>query len=117
MSCAVSIRLRRAQKQLVVKFEDGSEFTFAAELLRVESPSAEVKGHSQSDKRIVSGRRYVGIIDVEPVGNYAIKLKFDDLHNTGIYSWDYLHELGKTKWKRSRAYLVELKSRGLSRNP
>ena len=117
MSIAESIRLRKAEKKLIVKFKDGSEYSLAAELLRVETPSAEVQGHSNSEKFIVSGRRHVGIIDVEPVGNYAVRLKFDDLHDSGIYTWGYLYKLGRNKWKLSRAYLGALKSKGLSRDP
>ena len=117
MSMVESIRLWKAENKLIVNFKDGSEYSFAAELLRVESPSAEVQGHAHGEKKIVSGRRYVGILDIEPVGNYAIRLTFDDLHDTGIYTWDYLYKLGKNKWKRSRAYLCALKNNGLSRNP
>ena len=76
-------------------FDDGARFTLPAELLRVESPSAEVQGHGPGQKTIVAGRRHVGIMDLEPVGNYAVRIKFDDLHDTGIYSWHYLYELGR----------------------
>lgn len=117
MSIAESIRLRKAEKKMIVKFKDGSEYSLAAELLRVESPSAEAQGHSYRKKRVVSGRRHVGIVEIEPVGNYAIRIRFDDLHDTGIYTWDYLYDLGKNKWTRSRAYLAALKNRGLSRDP
>ena len=89
------IRLKKAEKALEVDFDDGSSFRFPAELLRVESPSAEVQGHGPGQKQTVSGRRHVGIMEIEPVGNYAICIKFDDLHDTGIYTWDYLHEAGR----------------------
>jgi len=89
------IKVDKAAHTLNVLFSDGKSFVLPAELLRVESPSAEVQGHSPSQKQLVSGRMHVGIIGVEPVGNYAVKLVFDDLHDTGIYTWDYLYALGK----------------------
>ena len=88
-----------------------------AELLRVESPSAEVQGHNPGQKQIVAGRRHVGIIGIEPVGHYAVRLVFDDLHDTGIYSWDYLADLGRNQDRLWAAYLDGLASRGLSRDP
>ena len=94
MVAATEIRLRKAEKVLDVAFDDGSRFSLPAEYLRVESPSAEVQGHGPGQKQIVAGRRHVGIMAVEPVGNYAVRLIFDDLHDTGIYSWEYLHQLG-----------------------
>ncbi len=111
------IRLKEAEKRLEVDFEDGKSFSFPAEFLRVESPSAEVKGHGPGEKKIVPGRRHVGIIEIEPVGNYAIRITFDDLHNTGIYSWNYLYELGETQDALWTAYLRALEERGLSRDP
>jgi DUF971 family protein len=117
MAVATEIRLNRAAKRLEVTFEDGARFALPAEYLRVESPSAEVQGHGPGQKQIVAGRRHVGIIAVEPVGNYAVRLVFDDLHDTGIYSWDYLHELGREQEVRWQAYLSALTSRGLSREP
>src|SRR5882762_10910045 len=91
----VELRLKRAEKLLEVAFDDGSQFSLPAELLRVESPSAEVQGHGPGQKTLVPGRRHVGIMGVEPVGNYAIRIKFDDLHDTGIFTWRYLYGLGK----------------------
>jgi len=111
------IRLKKAEKALEVDFDDGSTFSFPAELLRVESPSAEVQGHSPDQKKTVSGRRHVGIMELEPVGNYAICIKFDDLHDTGIYTWDYLYRLGQTRDEVWQAYLAELEQKGLSRDP
>ena len=111
------IRLKKAEKALEVDFDDGSTFSFPAELLRVESPSAEVQGHSPDQKKTVSGRRHVGIMEIEPVGNYAICIKFDDLHDTGIYTWDFLYRLGQTKDEVWQAYLAELEHKGLSRDP
>jgi len=113
----VEIRLKPADKVLEIDFDSGETFRLPAEYLRVESPSAEVQGHNPSQKQIVAGRRHVGILAVEPVGNYAIRIKFDDLHDTGIYSWTYLHELGHAQDKRWRAYLAALDERGLSREP
>jgi DUF971 family protein len=113
----VEIRLKEADKVLEVDFDSGETFRLPAEYLRVESPSAEVQGHSPSQKQLVAGRRHVGILAVEPVGNYAIRIKFDDLHDTGIYSWTYLYELGRSQEGRWRAYLAELEKRGLSREP
>lgn len=111
------IRLKKAEKILEVDFDDGSCFSLPAELLRVESPSAEVQGHNPSQKQILAGRRHVGIMELEPVGNYAVRINFDDLHDTGIYSWDYLYHLGKTKDEAWAGYLAALEERGLSRDP
>lgn len=111
------IRINKAEKQLEVDFEDGSKYSYPAELLRVESPSAEVQGHSPSQKKLVSGRRHVGIMGVEPVGNYAIRIKFDDLHDTGIFSWRYLYEMGLKKDEIWRLYIDALDAAGLSRDP
>lgn len=113
----VEFRLKSADKALEVDFDSGETFRLPAEYLRVESPSAEVQGHNPSQRQIIAGRRHVGILAVEPVGNYAIRIKFDDLHDTGIYSWTYLYELGREQDKRWRAYLAELDKRGLSREP
>ena len=113
----VEFRLKSVDKALEVDFDSGETFRLPAEYLRVESPSAEVQGHNPSQRQIVAGRRHVGILAIEPVGNYAIRIKFDDLHDTGIYSWTYLYELGQEQDKRWRAYLAELDKRGLSRDP
>jgi len=111
------IRLKRDEKRLEIDFDDGSKFSLPAELLRVESPSAEVQGHSPSQKQIVAGRRHVGIMALEQVGNYAIRIKFDDMHDTGIFSWNYLYELGKKQAELWRDYLAALAAQGLSREP
>jgi len=111
------VRYISGDKRLEVDFDDGSCFSYPAELLRVESPSAEVQGHSPSQKQTVAGRRHVGIMGIEPVGNYAIRIKFDDLHDTGIFSWSYLYELGRDQDEIWRAYLDDLKAKGLSRDP
>ncbi len=111
------LRVDRAEKLLIVTFDDGARFTLPAELLRVESPSAEVKGHGPGQKTIVPGRRHVGIMDLEPVGNYAVRILFDDMHNTGMYSWPYLYHLGRNQDSLWATYLSALEQRGLSRDP
>jgi DUF971 family protein len=111
----VEIRLKRAEKMLEVAFDDGSRFRLPAEYLRVESPSAEVQGHGPGQKQLVAGRAQVGITAIEPVGNYAVRLRFDDGHDTGIYSWRYLHELGIEQERRWRDYLAALETAGQSR--
>ena len=113
----VQLRLIRAEKRLDIEFDDGKKFSLPAEYLRVESPSAEVQGHDPIHKVTVPGRIHVGIMELEPVGNYAVRIRFDDLHDTGIYSWAYLYELGVEHEKRWRAYLVGLMANGLSREP
>lgn len=111
------IRLKKAEKVLDITFDDGRRFRLPAEYLRVESPSAEVQGHGGSDRQIVGGKRYVAITDIEPVGNYAVRLLFDDGHDSGLYSWKYLYELGETYEARWARYLFELEARSLSRDP
>ena len=111
------IRLNREEKRLDVTFDDGKAFALPAELLRVESPSAEVQGHSPDQKKTVSGRRHVGIMEIEPVGNYAICIKFDDLHDSGIFTWDYLYELGEHQDAIWAEYLKNLEAEGLKREP
>lgn len=113
----VELRLKRAEKRLDIEFDDGKRFSLPAEYLRVESPSAEVQGHGPGEKIIVAERAHVGILDLEPVGNYAVRIKFDDLHDTGIYSWDYLYQLGMEHDKRWGNYLTALAARGLTREP
>ena len=113
----VELRLKKAEKLLEVAYDDGSRFRLLAEYLRVESPSAEVQGHGPGQKTLVAGRAHVGIIALEPVGNYAVRITFDDLHETGIYSWAYLYELGVEYEARWRAYLEGLAANGLSREP
>ena len=113
----VELRLRKAEKRLEIEFDDGKRFSLPAEYLRVESPSAELQGHGAGQKTIIGERAYVGIIEVEPVGNYAVRIRFDDLHDTGIYSWDYLYQLGNEHDKRWADYLAALEAKGLSREP
>jgi DUF971 family protein len=113
----IELRLKRAEKALEISFDDGSRFSLPAEYLRVESPSAEVQGHGPGQRTLVPGRAHVGIIELEPVGNYAVRIRFDDLHDTGIFSWAYLHQLGVEHDRRWQAYLAALKMNGLSREP
>ena len=115
MPVAVEIRLDRAERMLHVVFDDASSVALPAEYLRVESPSAEVQGHFPSQKVTVPGKREVAIIAIEPVGNYAVRLTFDDRHDTGIYTWDYFYELGAEQPRRWSAYLAALAAKGLSR--
>jgi DUF971 family protein len=111
------LRLRKDRKTLAVTFDSGESFDLAAEYLRVRSPSAEVQGHSPSERRTVSGKQDVQILELLPVGNYAVRLVFDDTHSTGIFSWDYLFELGQNREQYWRDYLGELAEKNLSRAP
>lgn len=111
------IRLKKAEKMLEVDFDNGVSFRYPAEFLRVESPSAEVQGHNPHQKTTVPGRRHVGIMELEPVGHYAVRILFDDLHDTGIYSWTYLYEIGERQAVLWQAYLQALTAQGLSRDP
>ncbi|MDX1400914.1 MAG: DUF971 domain-containing protein [Kiloniellales bacterium] len=111
------LRYISQEKCLKISFDNGESFSLPAELLRVESPSAEVQGHGPGQKTLVSGRRHVGIMEIEAVGNYAVRIKFDDLHDTGIYSWAYLHKLGCEQGEIWQNYLSALEDAGLSRDP
>jgi DUF971 family protein len=115
MPIATEIRIRRGTKCLDVSFDDGSRFSLPAEYLRVESPSAEVQGHAPHEKKLVAGKADVNIAAVEPVGNYAVRIRFTDGHDTGIYSWPLLHQLGLEYDRRWHAYLEALEKRGLRR--
>ena len=110
------LRLAKDRRSLRVAFDDGAAYDLSAEYLRVTSPSAEVQGHSPAERKTVPGKRAVEIIGVEPVGNYAVKLVFDDMHDTGIYGWDYLYRLGAEQEEKWQAYLDELAAKGLSRD-
>jgi DUF971 family protein len=111
------LRVFKSEARLEIDFTDGKKCSLPAEYLRVESPSAEVQGHGgAATKKLVSGRRHVKIDEVESVGNYAIRIIFDDKHDTGIYSWSYLRELGDTYEQRWAEYQAALVSRGLSRD-
>ncbi len=113
----VELRLKRAEKLIEIAFDDGAKFSLPAEYLRVESPSAEVQGHGPGQKQLVHGRAAVGIVKVEPVGHYAVRLVFDDLHDSGIYSWNYLYQLGVEQARRWPDYLAALERAGLKRDP
>jgi DUF971 family protein len=110
------LRLIKDEARLEIEFSDSRTHSLPAEYLRVESPSAEVQGHGPNQKKIVAGCRRVKIVELEPVGNYAIRIVFDDGHDTGIYSWSYLHELGESYGERWAAYESALTARGLSRD-
>jgi DUF971 family protein len=112
---ATEIRVRRASKCLDVAFDDGSRFSLPAEYLRVESPSAEVQGHAPHERKLVAGKAEVNIAAVEPVGNYAVRIVFTDRHDTGIYSWTLLHQLGSEYDRRWASYLERLREKGLHR--
>ena len=109
------LRLSDKGRQLRVAFDDGTMYDLSAEMLRVMSPSAEVQGHSAAERKLVSGKRNVAITEIIPTGNYAVRLVFDDMHQTGIYTWTYLHELGADASRRWADYLAELQAKGLTR--
>jgi DUF971 family protein len=112
----VEIRLPKDRRTLRVAFDDGRSFDLSAELLRVTSPSAEVQGHSEAERKTVGGKRNVTILSVDPVGNYAVRLGFDDMHATGIYSWAFLRDLGVNAARRLQDYLDDLQAKGLDRD-
>lgn len=109
------IKVNKERADLTVTFDDGASFTLPAELLRVMSPSAEVQGHSPEERVTVPGKRSVRIVRIEPVGNYAARIVFDDRHDTGLYTWAYLRELGQDREGRWQSYLAELAAKGLTR--
>ena len=111
------LRLDKDKKTLTVSFENGERFELPAEYLRVKSPSAEVQGHSPDERKTVPGKRNVAILEILPVGNYAVRLVFDDMHSTGIFDWNYLAELGRNRAKFWLDYLDELASKNLTRDP
>jgi len=112
----VEIRLPKDRRTLRVAFDDGRTFDLPAELLRVTSPSAEVQGHSEAERKTVGGKRNVTILSVDPVGNYAVRIGFDDMHSTGIYSWAFLRDLGLNAERRFQDYLDDLRAKGLDRD-
>ncbi|RCS25861.1 DUF971 domain-containing protein [Phyllobacterium salinisoli] len=109
------LRVSPNRKTLTISFDDGEVYALPAEMLRVLSPSAEVQGHSPEQRVTVPGKINVTILKVEPIGNYAVRITFDDMHDTGLFSWTYLRELGREKESRWQAYLDELAGKGLSR--
>jgi DUF971 family protein len=111
-----AIRLHRKSAMLELVYADGSSYTLPAEFLRVHSPSAEVRGHGQGQEVLQTGKREVKLLKVEPIGHYAVKLHFDDDHNTGIYTWEYLLELGQQQQQLWQHYLQRLQEAGASRD-
>lgn len=114
-SWPTELRVNKERDRLKVTFDDGRVYEFSAEFLRVFSPSAEVQGHSPDQRQTVPGKKNVRITRLEPVGNYAVRIVFDDRHDTGLYAWSYLRELGEEQPRRWAQYLDELKAKGLSR--
>ena len=110
------LRLFKEDARLEIEFSDGRTHSLPAEYLRVESPSAEVQGHSEAQRKTVGGKRNVTILSVDPVGNYAVKIGFDDMHATGIYSWAFLRDLGVNAERRLQDYLDDLQAKGLDRD-
>jgi len=111
------IKLHQKSRILEVAFDDDKRFSLPCEYLRVYSPSAEVRGHGPGQEVLQVGKRDVEIKDIEPVGAYAVKLVFSDGHDTGLYSWDYLYELGETQESSWKSYLARLEQAGASRDP
>ena len=102
--------------EYTIAFADGEKYDLSAEMLRVMSPSAEVQGHSEAQRVTVPKKRNVRIKELRPIGNYAVRIVFDDGHDTGLFTWDYLQLLGREKDERWAAYLKELDQKGLSRD-
>ncbi len=117
MPFPVDMSLHKKSKRFDIAFDDGKKFSFTIEFLRVYSPSADVTGHTPDQAKLQVGKRDVGIDAVEGVGNYALRFYFDDGHDTGLYSWDYLYGLGENQHELWQAYLVKLEEAGASRDP
>lgn len=109
------IRVSPDKRTLKLVFNDTEPVQFSAEFLRVHSPSAEVQGHSKDQKLTIGGKQKVEIMKIEPVGNYAVRITFDDMHNTGIFSWNYFNEMGANQNELWATYLADLEGKGLSR--
>jgi DUF971 family protein len=116
MAAPKELRVSKDRRTLTVTFADVAPFELPAEMLRVLSPSAEVQGHSPEQRVTVPGKRNVAITRIDPVGNYAVRITFDDFHDTGIFTWAYLRTLGEEKAERWSDYLAELEAKGLSRD-
>ena len=112
----VDIVLHRASHVLEVAFDNGERFRFPCEYLRVESPSAEVQGHGPGQRVLVPGKKNVNIAAIEPIGNYAVQLRFDDGHDTGLYSWDLFYTLGTNQDELWQGYLARIEAAGASRD-
>jgi len=117
MAAPTELRVSKDRRLLTVTFPGANVYHLSAEMLRVLSPSAEVQGHSPEQRVTVPGKRDVAIRDIVPTGNYAARIVFDDGHETGIFTWTYLEELGREKEARWQAYLDEIEAKGLSREP
>ena len=111
------IRLQKKSRQIVIAFDDGNQFELSFEFLRVNSPSAEVKGHGTGQEVLQTGKEHVQVTAIEPVGHYAVRLVFDDGHDTGLYTWKYLYDLGAERDSKWQAYLDRLKAAGYARRP
>lgn len=109
------LTVRKDKKSLEIAFEENEVYELTAEMLRVLSPSAEVQGHSPEQRKTIGGKRNVEIMSMEPVGNYAVRITFDDMHNTGIFSWSYFRELGQNKEERWAEHLSELAEKNMAR--
>lgn len=116
MTAPTELRVSKDRQTLTVTFPGREPIALGAEYLRVTSPSAEVQGHSPEQRVTVPGKRDVAILKMEPVGNYAVRITFDDMHDTGIFTWSYLRQLGDEREARWGAYLAELDAKGLSRD-
>ena len=109
------IRLQKSKRQIAISFDDDSEFELPFEYLRVYSPSAEVKGHGPGQETLQTGKENVAVTAIEPIGHYAVRLVFDDGHNTGLYTWQYLYELGQQRTGNWQTYLDRLQAAGYAR--
>ncbi len=117
MTYPIEITLHQQSRQLEIAFDDGSRYRLPFEFLRVHSPSAEVRGHGAGQEVLQTGKRDVILLNLEPVGSYALKLVFDDGHDSGLYTWEYLHELGQNQSILWQNYLQQLEAVGKSREP
>ena len=115
MAQPTEIRLKKEPRLLVISFDDGSEFEYTFEYLRVHSPSAEVRGHGPGQETLQHGKEDVAIVNVEPVGHYAVRLVFDDGHDSGLYNWQYLYDLGRDMAENWQRYLDRLEAAGYAR--
>lgn len=109
------LTVRKDKKTLEIAFSESEIYELSAEMLRVLSPSAEVQGHSPEQRKTIGGKQNVEIMKMEPVGNYAVRITFDDMHDTGIFSWAYFQELGQNKEERWAQHLSELAEKGMAR--
>ncbi len=117
MTTPIALHLHKASRKLEIRFADGHAFMLDAEYLRTHSPSAEVRGHGVGQEVLVFGKQQVGISTLEPVGQYAVKIVFDDGHDSGLFTWQYLYELGSEYEQKWPAYLERLQQAGQSREP